>query len=614
MRNKKNGEKRNIFLSMFSKLLFVFLVLGVFPLLLTGSTLYNRLVKGTEKIISANALQIIQNFGVNIEGLLESYDEISMYPYIYTTEQYVFLYEMLKEDAISEEAKNAQITEMLSTILYTNSYIENVRFITDGKVYSVSKDSTKIMNKTGVMERQWEYSPEEKRKYHVFPVSSDNQYYYNSNQLVFTIARNYMNMRTVTGALDDVLGTVYLDITPRQFEILEKKIELGENSSISIYDMEEGLCIYSRTEAEIGSIDENMIENLELFQGDSGIYRDEGTIYSYHRIENTGWMAVAKIDQSDVVSMYAVNSRYFVIFIFLISVIIALMFYMVSQQITRPARILKNAMEGMEEGKLDTRVDIRTNDEMEVLGNGFNQMADNLQKYINQVYLAKIHQKDAEFNALKSTIKPHYLYNTLEVIRMSALTRQDILVADMLGSLSKQLRYLMGNHTDMVTLREEIENIQDYFYIVQIRFENRFELEIDIDNECMDLYVLKLILQPIVENAVNHGLRTKQGVGKISIKAQIEEESLVIIVMDDGIGMSDAQVQILKEKMEIPYGKINEKGKSIGMKNVFDRIRMNYGEEYGFTIVSMEGFGTIIRYHLPIIKERTEKYESNYRG
>lgn len=597
-------RSKRIFLSMFSKLILTFLIIGVVPLLLTGSMLYMRLAGSVEKIISANAMQIIQNFGVNIENMLERYDVICMYPYEYTTDKYIFLYEMLKDESISDAEKESELTEMLSTMLFTNSYIENVRFITGEKVYSVSRDVTKVLNRREVMQRQWNYEAADKRSYHVFPVCSDQQYYFNSKQQVFTIARNYMDAYTVAGAMNDVLGTIYLDVSPEQFGILEQEIHLGENSCINIYDRSEGSCIYSRDKQGIGAVNEEMLEAITFFEGDSGIYQTEDMTYSYYRVENTDWVAVAKIDQRDVVMAYIENSRYFAIVLSVISVLMAIMFYLFSQQITRPAKTLKNAMEQLEGGNLDTRVDICTADEMEVLGNGFNRMADNLQKYIDQVYLAEIRQRDAELDALKSTIKPHYLYNTLEVIRMSALTQKDMLVAEMLGSLSKQLQYLMGNHTDLVTLREEIQNIRDYFFIVQIRFENRFELEIDIDTECMDLYVLKLILQPIVENAVKHGLRPKQGEGKISISARIEGGYLQLTVMDDGIGMTDEQIKALQEKLEMPYEKWNEKSRSIGMKNVYDRIRMNYGEQYGFSVISMKDFGTIVRYRLPILRER----------
>lgn len=613
MTREKNKNKR-IFLSMFSKLILTFLIIGVLPLLLTGSMLYKRLAGSVEKIVSANAMQIIQNFGANIENMLERYDVICMYPYEYTTDKYTFLYDMLKDESISDAEKESELTEMLSTILFTDAYIENVRFITGEKVYSVSRDTTKVLNRREVMQRQWEYEAADKRNYHVFPVCSDEQYYFHSRQQVFTIARNYMDAYTVEGALNDVLGTVYLDISPEQFGIFEQEIQLGENSCINIYNMSEGSCIYSRDQSEIGSVNETMLEAIAFFEGDSGIYQTEDTTYSYYCVENTDWVAVAKIDQRDVVTSYIENSRYFVMVLSVISVLMAIMFYLFSQQITRPAKTLKTAMERLEDGKLDTRVDICTYDEMEILGNGFNRMADNLQKYIDQVYLAEIRQKDAELDALKSTIKPHYLYNTLEVIRMSALTQKDMLVADMLGSLSKQLQYLLGNQTDLVTLREEIQNIRDYFYIVQIRFENRFELEIDVDTECMDLYVLKLILQPIVENAVKHGLRPKQGEGKISISARIEGGCLQLTVMDDGIGMTDEQVKALQEKLEMPYEKWNEKSKSIGMKNVYDRIRMNYGDQYGFFVISMKNFGTIVRYHLPVLKERMETNESDHCG
>lgn len=231
-------------------------------------------------------------------------------------------------------------------------------------------------------------------------------------------------------------------------------------------------------------------------------------------------------------------------------------------------------------------------------------MAAHLQQYIDQVYVAELRQKDAELSALKSTIKPHYLYNTLEVIRMTAISENAEKASGLIDSLSKQLRYLIGNESDQVTLEAELENIREYFYIVKVRYENLYDLEIDVPADCLRLKVLKLILQPTIENAVKHGLRPKKGAGKVRISALRKAECLCITVMDDGVGMTEQQVQEITDVLEQDtLGRQNGEKISIGIKNTYDRIVKNYGKDYGFQITSCENLGTIVEYTLPVLEE-----------
>lgn len=209
---------------------------------------------------------------------------------------------------------------------------------------------------------------------------------------------------------------------------------------------------------------------------------------------------------------------------------------------------------------------------------------------------------------------------------MTALEEEAEKAAGLIDSLSKQLRYLLGHESDQVALEEELENIREYFHIVSTRYENLYELEIDVPPSCIRLRILKLILQPIVENAVKHGLRPKKGEGKVRISAFKEKGILKIIVMDDGAGMPQEKVEAITEflhtdaafsrwigseycpsrpeecikDIEDMEGKT---GTGIGIKNTYDRIVKNYGQEYGFEITSCEGLGTIFEYRLPVLEE-----------
>ena len=276
---------------------------------------------------------------------------------------------------------------------------------------------------------------------------------------------------------------------------------------------------------------------------------------------------------------------------------------------------VQEAMKQVENGQMDVRLEIDSHDEMEIIADGFNKMVERLNDYINQVYVARICQKDAELNALKMQIQPHYLYNTLDVIRMTALEENDETSAELLECLAHQLRYVMGEHTDCIVLRDELQALREYFVIMKVRYEDRIGLSIQVSDEDTQLYIPKLLLQPVVENAIRHGLREKDGEGTVAIRVERKEDFLEIVVMDDGVGMDEEQVRIMQESLDDPeIGKVDANGcLSVGMKNVYDRIKLNCGKEYGFRIESFLGVGTIVTYHLPVWEE-PENVESSDRG
>lgn len=602
MQNKKQTGKSHIYISMFAKMFIAFILIGLIPLLLTGQILYMRLSSGVEEVMISNASQMAVNMGKNVSDLIGKYDDITQSLYDYTSDDYLYFYELLDDKELEEEERERQITNVLYNILNMDRSIENVRFIYD-KIYNVSRDSTKNMNIRKVLDAQWKPQEGELNSLYIMPTHSEINYYYNSEKKVFTMARNYMDVSTMHAARTRRMGTLYLDIDPSELEILEEGLNMGEDSEIIVVDESDGTIIYSGDPEQMAQKDQTVSSILESLEGESGIYQTDSDIYAYCSVENTGWKVLASMSRQNIKGMYLDSGR-FVIGMLGAAALILAAFYGFSRYTSRPVRTLKEAMGRMQKGELDTRVDIHSHDEIQVLGEGFNEMAAHLQQYIDQVYVAELRQKDAELSALKSTIKPHYLYNTLEVIRMTAISENAPKASGLIDSLSKQLRYLIGNESDQVTLEAELENIREYFYIVKVRYENLYDLEIDVPADCLRLKVLKLILQPTIENAVKHGLRPKKGAGKVRVSALRKAECLCITVMDDGVGMTEQQVQEITDVLEQDtLGRQNGEKISIGIKNTYDRIVKNYGRDYGFQITSCENLGTIVEYTLPVLEE-----------
>ncbi|MBE0573815.1 histidine kinase [Candidatus Dojkabacteria bacterium] len=245
---------------------------------------------------------------------------------------------------------------------------------------------------------------------------------------------------------------------------------------------------------------------------------------------------------------------------------------------------------------------------MKQLANAFNNMTERLGDYIREVYSSKIKQNEAELNAIKSQIRPHYLYNTLEVIRMNAILEDANSTQELIYSLSVQLKYLIGDTNDSVSMATELDMIENYFKIIEVSFNHRISMEIDVADHLRNYKIQKLIIEPIVENSVVHGLKLKEGKGKVKVSAEKVDGTLVIKVIDDGVGLSQERVQHINDilKRSVADDK-DQYSQSIGIKNVHDRIQLAYGKQYGVKISSRLNMGTLVEITVPLEEDESLK-------
>lgn len=235
------------------------------------------------------------------------------------------------------------------------------------------------------------------------------------------------------------------------------------------------------------------------------------------------------------------------------------------------------------------------------------------QQRINEEYTVQVSDKQAKIAALQSQINPHFLYNTLECIRSEALLYECQSIADMAKALAAFFRYSISKKENIVTVRDELRNIENYFMIQSYRFENKFSFDIKVSQEDEEVYnyqVPKLSLQPIVENAIFHGLETKVADGKVTIRAYTTDKELVMVISDNGVGIApDTLLQMqkaLRAQGQLEMHKSSEHGNGIALYNVNQRIRLLFGETYGLHIYSTKGMGTDVEIWLPKVENGYE--------
>ncbi len=283
----------------------------------------------------------------------------------------------------------------------------------------------------------------------------------------------------------------------------------------------------------------------------------------------------------------------------ILSVLIVILF---TSMFSRRIKLLSEKMHSVASGNFDVEFDDRGNDEIADLYTDLGQMIKSMQSMMNDIYQAKLqseafkfNQMEAEFKALSSQINPHFLYNTLETIRMKAYCNNDKETADLVKKLGKFMRRCLEFKDGEVTLRSELEFTNSYLELQSARFGDRVSYSIysEVSKEYM---ILPLLIQPLVENAFVHGIEGSKSNGRIDIKVYYRDEFVIVDVSDNGCGITPERLAELEEKLSIND---TSSGKSIGLTNVNKRIKMYHGKEYGMTIHTKQGEGTVIRITLP---------------
>lgn len=283
-----------------------------------------------------------------------------------------------------------------------------------------------------------------------------------------------------------------------------------------------------------------------------------------------------------------------------------IMIMIYTQNFSKRFITLRKAMHRVSVGDYKISEKLQGNDELAEVYQDLQKMINSIVDMDKQIYSAKIkeekiksHQQRIKYEMLASQINPHFLYNTLETIRMKALSVDDREVSNAIKLLGKAMRHVLENSLKTVTLESELEYIKVYLQIQHIRFEDRIRYQVIVEEslDIKDYYMLPLLIQPIVENAVSHGLESQTSVGDLLIHIYEEKEHLIISVQDNGKGMTEEELQRLIKRMNL---KEISTGESIGLHNIYQRIKLFYGDDYGIHITSEPMKGTDVKITLPI--------------
>lgn len=294
--------------------------------------------------------------------------------------------------------------------------------------------------------------------------------------------------------------------------------------------------------------------------------------------------------------------------------ILFMILYFLLRHLSAQLKFLLTKFERVEKGDMAIREHLDTKDELGELDIHFNRMVVQLQQLIQENYINQLGKREAQLDALKYQINPHFLYNTLDVISSMATVADLPQISDICQNLSQLFRYNMA-HKDNVLLKDELQSVKNFIYLQQVQFSEPFQVFYDIEPGVEDCSVIKFILQPIIENAVKHGFAAKDRIFCLEINARADGDRLVIEVADDGVGIAADTLQHIRDNLARTEWLLNPsvqpaaggRRRSIGIYNVQERLRLTYGPEYGLTIQSEIGLGTTITLEMPL--QRREDHD-----
>lgn len=399
---------------------------------------------------------------------------------------------------------------------------------------------------------------------------------------VFSVVKAIINEET-----RQVVGVLLFDIKYDTISTVIQESVIGEDGFAFVLDAQKKM-MYSPVNEIVYRIDPKWFRNDQ----DTLTVNIKGEKYyiSCRKSDYTGWRVVSVSSYQEV--MQKAKQMFLIVASVLIVTlaIVLLVAVKLSVTITGPIVKLRNLMEKTEDGNLKVRFQGGDQDEVSDLGRQFNRMLEQIQELVNAVYVEQEHKRKAQLQVVQEQFKPHFLYNTLDTIGWMAREYSAENIVKLVDALTNVFRISLSKGRDYISLEEEMKYISNYLYIQKIRYGPKVLYEMELDEDLKEVQIPKLILQPLVENAIYHGVKLKRGEGHLRVSVQREEDHICMSVADDGRGMAKEQVENLTRLLNEPTSP--EENQSFGLFYVKERLRMRYGDQFRVLVESQEGAGT----------------------
>ena len=588
------AEKKKIIYnrSIRNSIFIYFTITSLIAVLLIVISIYSRLSSQLSDTVKQENISLVNRVGSSLEVYLRNIMKLSDTIY----------YGIIKNVNLSEESINEEMK-----LLYNSNkeQVLNIALISkEGEAISVVPAS-RLRKKFAVNKEEWFINALNKTENVHFSRPHVQKIFENGdNGYRWVISMSRAVEITTGGSTEQAV--LMIDMAYQGLDSALDEVSLGNGGYIYLMDSAGEIIWHPKFELiASGRVKENNL--LTATYSDGSIEEEFNNMVQTVVIKTvgyTGWKLVGVIKGTGI-SLNTLKTRLFIVFVIsLIIFIVVLINSYISFRVTDPIRELEKSVKKLEEGNLDADIYMGGSYEIQHLGKSVQDMKYRIKGLMQDIVTEHEEKRKSEFNSLQAQINPHFLYNTLDIIVWQIENEKQSEAVHTVTALARFFRLSLGKGKNIVTVKAEIEHVKNYLMIQHMRFKNKFDYEFDVENDVLELSSLKLMLQPLVENAIYHGMEFMDGDGLITIKAWREDNELYLSVADNGLGMTEDKVNLILAGRS---NSGNGRGSGIGVKNVNERIKLYFGEGYGLKIDSEPDVGTTITIHLPAKSPEEEK-------
>lgn len=534
---------------------------------------------------------IVRQTNQNIDSYIDYMDNIATMV-SGSRDTQTFLYNKDEETFQVSECRQ-RLVEQFRTILKSRNDIRNIGLI--------QKDGNRLFNNGGQQKNA--YLDLDTQAWYKNAITSNRSVLTSSHvqhvirgerPWVITVSRGVRNF-TGSGNRE---GVVFIDLNYSAISELCDQNSIGSKGYVFLLDQDGNVVYHPQqqqlyNELQTENIDLVMNTDKETLMDGSG---DNARIYTISRSEKTGWTVVGCTNVAELLKDSKKARSIYVLVAAILVVVALVLSNFIARNITRPLQQLRDSMARVQEGDFGAaEVEVTSRNEVGSLTRSFNVMTSRIQELMKQNIYEQQQKRKSELKALQSQINPHFLYNTLDSIIWMAEGKKNEEVVVMTASLARLLRQSISNEEEQVPIGQEVEYARSYLTIQKMRYKDKLEFQIQVDAQIMRVPIIKLVLQPLIENAIYHGLKYKEGKGLLIVRGYREGENAVLQIKDNGAGMDEQTLSHIFEKH-----KVNYRSNGVGVYNVQKRLQLYYGMDYGITYSSKQGEGTTASIVIPM--------------
>lgn len=578
--------------SLRTRMLLSNIVVALIPFLMFSIVSGSIFLDHAQKTAEEHSVQLIHQVSNSMDVYVETIEK--MVNYIQLELQDTPFFTMETEDAPGWESETDYIRSVLENVANSHREVAGIFIATKEDLY-VSTGMSRISRDPFQNERWYREASENPEEIQLISVVTGRNIVTNRSYSiddVFSLAKAVQDPET-----GEVLGVILLDIRHDIIQSSINGVTIGEKGFVFVMDQEDNI-VYTPVNGIVYRVNPKWVKAMEPMsvQIQGGSYQIRSELSPY-----TGWRTVGVFSMDEVMS--SVNTIVYILFtcVIISLVLVVIVSFKFSRTLTNPIFKLKRLMKQAESGDLTVRFNFEHNDEIGELGQSFNHMIARIDQLIQMVYVEQENKRTAEMKSLQEQIKPHFLYNTLDTISWMARDYDAEDIVRLVDALTNMFRIGLSHGKDIITVKEEITHVSNYLYIQKIRYKDKLNYVIHVDESLYAVEVPKLILQPLVENAIYHGVKAKRGGGTITITGVPEGENLVFTVQDNGAGMPQEKVEELNRRMS--ERSVLDEQKSFGLFYIRERIQLCYGKGYGVHVESTLGEGTRVTITLPLYQK-----------